>query len=312
VATLSSNGLSAISNIGVSAYIILVIYRITQCLQNKYRYGVFINYKTSNLFDEFRRFKYENIVPLLGNGITNLANLVFITLAFESALKAGMNQGVVSTMTALNALYNLFIFKWVFKEKITLLQFLGMLFMFSSVCLISLNGHEQSLDMREKEEGGIPEAYLTIIYGMLSPLSLSIKHIFVRKYRNQYKSWDVSIDGLLFEYQIYIIIAIYFFAQNGMNMHDFILGSIGSLFIMSGKILIVLSVANGIAGPAASLINTQIIYLTLLTVIVQGQNLSVIEIIGLFCGLLGASIISMGNMIVQTIKRRFSGKSLEY
>ena len=94
------------------------------------------------------------------------------------------------------------------------------------------------------------------------------------------------------------MIAIYYFGYNGINLEDFIWGSAGSLFIMSGKILIVLSVANGIAGPAASLINTQIIYLTLLTVIVQDQNLSVLEIFGLVSGLLGASIISMGQMIV--------------
>ena len=95
-----------------------------------------------------------------------------------------------------------------------------------------------------------------MIFGILSPLSLSLKHIFIRKYKNTYKSWDVSIDGLIFEYQMYIFLAIYYFSYNGLVWHDLLIGTVGSLFIMSGKILVALAVANGIAGPAASLLNT--------------------------------------------------------
>ncbi len=52
------------------------------------------------------------------------------------------------------------------------------------------------------------------------------------------------------------------------DYHDFQLGTIASLFIMTGKILISLSVANGLAGPAASLINTQIIHATWLALLI--------------------------------------------
>jgi len=84
-------------------------------------------------------------------------------------------------------------------------------------------------------------------------------------------------------------------------MEDFIIGTVGSLFMASGKILIVLAVANGLAGPAASLASTQIFYVTILTIIVSGQGIKTLEIVALVCGFLGASIISTGDLVYKKL-----------
>ena len=143
---------------------------------------------------------------------------------------------------------------------------------------------------------------MSVCLALLSPLSLSIKHIFVRTYKKVYNSWDVSIDGLMFEYQIYFLIGIFYFTQGEIIWGDFLLGSFGSCFIATGKILIVLAVANGLAGPAASLMLTQIIYLTLLTTFVSGQELKSLEVLGLAFGILGALIVSSGELILSHLK----------
>ena len=84
-----------------------------------------------------------------------------------------------------------------------------------------------------------------------------------------------------------------------------LIGFFASCFLIIGKISIALAVSSGIAGPAASLANTQTIYATLLTTFVSQQPLNSFEISGLLCGITGATVISMGEIIITRIKSMF-------
>ena len=183
-------------------------------------------------------------------------NLVTITYAFKYAILAGINQGVILTLNSLTALYNVLIFRVFFNERVSIVQLSGMLIMIACVVLIgvstSVTEAEDTLDGENKQSYAI----LAISFSFLSPLFLSLKHIFIRSYKQQYNSWDMAIDGLIFEYQLYIFVSIYFIYTSTFDFFDFQLGTIASLFMMTGKILISLAVSNGLAGPAASLINT--------------------------------------------------------
>ncbi len=81
----------------------------------------------------------------------------------------------------------------------------------------------------------------------------------------------MAVDGLILEYLIYIMIAVFTFTFTDIqfNWNDLAIGTLASIFQVLGKICIVLAVSYGIAGPAASLGNTQTIYATLLTTIVS-------------------------------------------
>lgn len=81
----------------------------------------------------------------------------------------------------------------------------------------------------------------------------------------------MAVDGLIMEYLLYIILAIYTFVGTDVvfSTRDLAIGTLASCFIITGKISIALAVSYGIAGPAASLANTQVIYATLLTTIVS-------------------------------------------
>jgi len=116
----------------------------------------------------------------------------------------------------------------------------------------------------------------------------------------------MAVDGLILEYIIYILIALFTFTTTEIQFswRDFAIGTFASGFQILGKICIVLAVSYGIAGPAASLANTQTIYATLLSTIVSQQSLSILEICGLICGITGASVISLGDYIyVYIIKK---------
>ena len=58
------------------------------------------------------------------------------------------------------------------------------------------------------------------------------------------------------------------------------------------------SIAEGLAGPAQSIMSTNAIWMTLCTVIFDGQSLSILQFLGMFSGITGAFIIAMGDQIV--------------
>ena len=111
----------------------------------------------------------------------------------------------------------------------------------------------------------------------------------------------MAVDGLILEYIIYIFIAIFTFTATDLHFSwtDLAIGTLASAFVILGKICIVLAVSYGIAGPAASLANTQTIYATLLSTIVSQQPLSLLEISGLLIGIFGATVISTGDLILK-------------
>ena len=145
----------------------------------KKEHGTYINYKKSNFFTPERIFKKQNLIPLVANGITNLMNLVAMTYAFKYAQLGGINQGVLLSLNSLAAVYNLFIFYFLFKEKVTVIQVIGLCLMLACVSLIAINGKRQN----ESTELGRDKSYyaiLSLFCGLCSPLALSTKHIFVR------------------------------------------------------------------------------------------------------------------------------------
>jgi len=118
VTLLSSQGIVALGYVGVVAVFALCIGRAVQLIKNKSTLGTFINYNKSNFYTPEGKFKSYNIIPLLGNGLTNLVNLSALTFAYQYALLAGINQGVILTLNSLASVYNIFIFYFIFKEKV--------------------------------------------------------------------------------------------------------------------------------------------------------------------------------------------------
>jgi hypothetical protein len=89
-------------------------------------------------------------------------------------------------------------------------------------------------------------------------MALSTKHIFIRNYKKVYNTFDMALDGLIIEYTIYILMAIYTFGATELqfNWNNLLIGTVASVFIITGKICIALAVSFGLSGPAASLANT--------------------------------------------------------
>ena len=48
-------------------------------------------------------------------------------------------------------------------------------------------------------------AMLSILFAFMSPMFMTAKHVFIRKYREKYNPLDMVIDGLILENFLYLI-----------------------------------------------------------------------------------------------------------
>jgi len=67
----------------------------------------------------------------------------------------------------------------------------------------------------------------------------------------------------------------------------------------TGKLALGIAFAEGQGGPANSLVSSQVIYQVALNWIFRGYLLTVMQIVGIFFGILSTLIISMGDMMVE-------------
>ena len=58
------------------------------------------------------------MIAVAANCLTNFLYTVCMTFAWKFAKMGGLNQGVVSTLLSFSSVFNVFIFWWLFKEKV--------------------------------------------------------------------------------------------------------------------------------------------------------------------------------------------------
>lgn len=93
----------------------------------------------------------------------------------------GLNQGIVSTLLSFASVFNLFLFRCFFKEKVTIPQGFGIVLMIAAVCCMSIKlDHEQAEGTEEKY------IYFSLLTGMVAPVFMSTKHLVIRKFKGKY------------------------------------------------------------------------------------------------------------------------------
>jgi hypothetical protein len=63
--------------------------------------------------------KYENIAPLLGNSLPNMAGLMVLCTAMKYAAMGGVNQGIIPTLMSLGGVYSGVLFYFAFNEIVS-------------------------------------------------------------------------------------------------------------------------------------------------------------------------------------------------
>jgi hypothetical protein len=256
--------------------------------------GTFINREKSNILDKEGNYIWKNLIPLIGNWIANTGHVFLFTYAFRFAKKGGLNQGIIPIVTTLATLYNSIIFYKAFGEKVSAPKVFGMLFTVGCVVFLALDS-----STRKKVEGSDIDpiyALYSLICGFFVPIGFSTKHYLIRKYKGSYDSNHLPLDSAILESISCAVFIPFYIAEKGMfTPYSFMIGSIGGLLMVAGRILVAMSVAEGYGGPAQSLMSCNTIYTTILTITIDGQMVTLLQLLGLASGLTGSTIIATGD-----------------
>ena len=76
---------------GPFSLIVFTIFRIAGFVYNHLKYGKFIDFQQTNFFDQNRKFKSQNLIPLFTSWYANCSAVIWFTFAFIYAKKAGLN-----------------------------------------------------------------------------------------------------------------------------------------------------------------------------------------------------------------------------
>ena len=109
----------------------------------------------------------------------------------------------------------------------------------------------------------------------------------------------IGTVGLLIQYGIY---------DKTITTEIFLYGFFAGIFAGIGIVMINYSMAIGIAGPASALSNLATVLQTLLDYFILGQELGVLQILGLCIGILGAIVLAIGTEVINIFTNLFKSK----
>lgn len=76
---------------GPFSLIVLTLFRIIGLIYNQVKYGNPINFNQASFFDQNKKFKSKNLIPLFASWYANSSAVIWFTFAFIYAKKAGLN-----------------------------------------------------------------------------------------------------------------------------------------------------------------------------------------------------------------------------
>lgn len=305
---------------GPFVFIIFLGIWIVRSTVYRCKHGRWTKPEGSRFYWDDGSLKYSNLVPFLGNVTVNVCYLIVMTYAWHFAKLGGINQGVVSALLALASLINVVTFYFGFGEKISYIHLVGVVFMVASVVCIGAAAGSHSGEVESEAElaegGGRSKAvngFLAILFGLGGPTVVSTQHFLIRKYQKQYNGIEQALDAAVLEF---LILSLFLIPLSNnpeftITWKDLGIGMAAGLLMCMGRIFVTIGVAIGLAGPAEALMSTHALYQSLLSAIIDGQSLSMLEIMGVVLGLVGVACMAFLDMIVEKYRTRNEIKRLK-
>jgi drug/metabolite transporter (DMT)-like permease len=189
---------------GIGPFCLYLIIRLITEISYKCKTGSFFKPDgKSRIYNEKTGIKWLTFLAILINGLTNVGYLIALTYAWNFAKKGGMNQGVISILVSFASVFNAITFYFVFGEKISKTQGLGVVTMLGCAACLALEAGTKKKELAGDDTHSEQfYAYIAIPVGLLGPILMSTKHLFIRKFKNKlgYSGLDQSIDSNVSEY----------------------------------------------------------------------------------------------------------------
>ena len=131
----------------------------------------------------------------------------------------------------------------------------------------------------------------------------SARDVLMRYYKvyKNYSTFELSLDALtLYSFSCTVAgIYIWNFTDTPFHWEFLTAGIMSSILNTVGFMLLAISIVIGYAGPANALNSIQAVVLTMLGITMMHQIPNRMELIGLFLGIIGTIIISVGDPIIR-------------
>ena len=75
-----------------------------------------------------------------------------------------------------------------------------------------------------------------IMWGVINPLLITFRALFIRLYSEEYKGWDLGIDSIILESLCYCIMYfIYIFYIGAFDLYELLWGQLAAVFLIITK-----------------------------------------------------------------------------
>jgi len=293
-------------------FLFYVLVKIGMLIKSRIKTGAWINPANSTVVYPDGKIRWTNLIPLIANTVTNGAYLVILTYAWAYAKRGGLNQGIISTFLSFASVINIGLFYCFFKEKVTVVQVIGIVIMIGCIVCLSFEtsqkGEEDLSETNEDEEYDYsegPSKLMSCVYALIlasfAPWTMSIKQVFIRMYMKEYPPLLQGLDSMILEYGLFCIGTILLVKDEEFyfTWRVFGIGAVAGIMIGLGRIFVAMAVAVGIAAAVQALMSTHALHQTLWSTIVDGQSFTTLQALGLMFGLLGVFTLSAVNYFVE-------------
>ena len=315
-------GLSAVAILGPGTVAFFGSVKIARVLHHRITQGRWTQKENSAWWkNDTNSIRWNSLIPLMVTLVTSYSFTICMTYAWGFASQAGLNQGIISSVMNLLAIFDCIVFYFAFGEKVGWIHIVGVLLMIASIVCIgfAVNASEEDDEVDEDADeeddeidtGGRSKALngiLAIAIGLGAPVSLTIQHYFIRKHSGVYTGQAQAFDVAPLLNIVFCFFMPQLMDQLDVTWEDIFVGGAAGSMMESGRVLISYSIAVGLAGPVTAIVNANIAYQTILGVLLASQSLDTFQVSGILLGFLGVCAISLFDNVVKKVKltRRLS------
>lgn len=255
--------------------------------------------------------------------VVNAVNVIIggfgVIYSFKFALETNINLGIVSSIFGLTPFLTAVFFYCVFSETLKKAQLFGMVFMVACIVLIGfgVKDHEKEVAAQDPYHsiGGLSKAFWAIFLAILCPISFALNGVIVRIVSSNFGVRPSEFTSAYYVLQsgsmIMGSVFAYTFDSYTFDLGDFLQIVFSGIIAGLGSTVLSRAVTIGYAGVVYSLINGQVIFLTILNAVFYFQVPTSIEMVAAALGIVGSCIMSVGPDIYDQVKQKLFRRSHE-
>uniref|UniRef100_A0A7S3J7A7 EamA domain-containing protein n=1 Tax=Euplotes harpa TaxID=151035 RepID=A0A7S3J7A7_9SPIT len=251
-------------------------------------------------------FRWKAVFAVFLDAFIKVTAGWMVIISFKYALYAGINQGAITTIFALSAIYVAIISWFVFGEVLNRFHILGMILLVGCTILIVFSKSSSSgkvLKVFDQEVESV-SALVPVGFALITTVLYSFRTIYVKLFVKElnFNSFDYMIYSYLLSGGIFVPFLLMDMYENGFIPEVVFLGTLSGVLNGFGAFFLFYATSVGIAGPAYSLKNIEPVTQAVFGFFFFGQELNYLQVIAITMGVLGSLVLTLGPYIFRDKK----------